>query len=302
MSTPPEIPFLDNLLRLGLEEDLGDEGDVTSRAVLEGSTQGEAVIQSKQRGIVSGTDLLAPLFRKIDPDLSVRLLIKEGDPLEAGTEICRISGELASILAGERIALNFLQRLSGIATRTACLASLARGTRAVILDTRKTTPGLRSLEKRAVRAGGGGNHRFGLFDMILIKDTHVRACGGPGAAVKKALAFRSRRPDLRIEVEVQSDAEFREALAAGPDRIMLDNMTPETMAACVQVRNENAPGIELEASGNVTEKTLREIAETGVDFISVGGLTHSARALDIHLVVLRPDRRPGNAAHRVPRC
>ncbi|MGD8389860.1 MAG: carboxylating nicotinate-nucleotide diphosphorylase [Desulfobacteraceae bacterium] len=288
MPFPPENPFMDTLLRLALEEDLADEGDVTSRAVLDESAQGEALIQSKERGIVSGTELLVPLFRKIDPGLSVRLRAEEGDPLEAGTEICRISGTLASILAGERIALNFLQRLSGIATRTAHLASLARGTHAVILDTRKTTPGLRSLEKRAVRAGGGRNHRFGLFDMILIKDTHVRSCGGPGKAVKKALAFQRQRPNLRIEVEVQSDAEFREALAAGPDRIMLDNMTPEAMAACVRFRDENAPGIELEASGNVTEKTLREIAETGVDFISVGGLTHSARALDIHLVILPP--------------
>lgn len=287
MPAPPEKPSLDTLFQLAIEEDLGEEGDVTSHAVLDDPTRGEAVIQSKERGVLSGPDLLAPLFRKVDPGLFVRLLLTEGDPLEAGTKICRISGRLKSILAGERIALNFLQRLSGIATRTAHLVSLARGTRAVILDTRKTTPGLRSLEKRAVRAGGGGNHRFGLFDMILIKDTHVRACGGPGAAVKKAIAFRRQHPGLPIEVEVQSEAEFREALAAGPDRIMLDNMTPEVMAVCVRDRDKNAPNIELEASGNVTEKTLRRIAETGVDFISVGGLTHSARALDIHLVILQ---------------
>jgi len=286
MSAPPEIVSLDPLLRLALEEDLADEGDVTSRAVLDKTARGEALIQSKESGIVSGTELLAPLFQKIDAGLSVHVLAKEGDPLEAGTEICRISGALVSILSGERIALNFLQRLSGIATRTAHLVSLARGTCAVILDTRKTTPGLRFLEKRAVRAGGGRNHRFGLFDMILIKDTHVQACGGPGEAVEKAIKFQRKMPNLRIEVEVQTDAEFREALAAGPDRIMLDNMTPEAMAACVRFRDENAPAIELEASGNVTEKTLREIAETGVDFISVGGLTHSARALDIHLVIL----------------
>ena len=159
----------------------------------------------------------------------------------------------------------------------------------MLLDTRKTTPGLRALEKRAVLAGGGRNHRFGLHDMILIKDTHVAACGGPGRAVHKALAFRGsgkERAELRIEVEVRTPAEFREALAAGPDRIMLDNMTPELMAVCVQYRNAEAPGVEIEASGNITEETIRGVAETGVDFISSGGLTHSVRALDIHLVIL----------------
>ncbi len=283
-------PFdLETIIDLALEEDLGPGGDVTSLAVLEEQLRGEAVIRSKEAGIVSGGYLLYPLFHRIDPDLDVKVLMDEGDLLEPGSEICRISGALAPILAGERTGLNFLQRLSGIATRTAHLVSLVRGTRAVLLDTRKTTPGLRALEKRAVLAGGGRNHRFGLHDMILIKDTHVAACGGPGKAVGKALAFRSSREgagELRIEVEVRTPGEFREAVAARPDRIMLDNMTPDVMAGCVQYRDEEAPGIEIEASGNITEETIRRVAETGVDFISSGGLTHSVRALDIHLVIL----------------
>ncbi len=283
-------PFdLETIIDLALEEDLGPGGDVTSLAVLEKQMRGEAVIRSKEAGILSGGYLLSPLFRRIDPDLDVKVLLDEGDLLEPGSEICRISGALAPILAGERTALNFLQRLSGIATRTAHLVSLVRGTRAVLLDTRKTTPGLRALEKRAVLAGGGRNHRFGLYDMILIKDTHVTACGGPGKAVHKALEFRNSREEpgeLRIEVEVRTTAEFREALAAGPDRIMLDNMRPDVMAGCAQYRDEKAPGVEIEASGNITEETIRKVAETGVDFISSGGLTHSVKALDIHLVIL----------------
>ncbi|MFO7784667.1 MAG: carboxylating nicotinate-nucleotide diphosphorylase [Thermodesulfobacteriota bacterium] len=283
-------PFdLETIIDLALREDLGPGGDVTSRAVIEKHVRGEAVIRSKEEGIVSGGYVLSSLFRRIDPDLDVQVFINEGGRLEPGTEICRISGALAPILAGERTALNFLQRLSGIASRTAHLISLVQGTRAVLLDTRKTTPGLRALEKRAVLAGGGQNHRFGLHDMILIKDTHVSACGGPGKAVSKALAFRNSRKEageLRIEVEVRTPAEFREAVAAGPDRIMLDNMTPGVMAGCVQYRDAEAPEVEIEASGNITEHTIRSVAETGVDFISSGGLTHSVRALDIHLVIL----------------
>jgi nicotinate-nucleotide pyrophosphorylase (carboxylating) len=281
---------LETVIETALREDLGPAGDVTSAAVLERGSRGGAAIRSKEAGVASGLYILAPLFRKVDPDLDVRVLLGEGDRLEPGTEICRIKGALAAILAGERTALNFLQRLSGIATRTAGLVSLVRGTRAALLDTRKTTPGLRALEKRAVLAGGGRNHRFGLYDMILIKDTHVAACGGPGEAVRRARAFRDASaafPErLKIEVEVQTRAEFTEALAAGPDRIMLDNMPPEVMAWCVARRDSGAPGVEIEASGNITEHTIKRVAETGVDFISSGGLTHSARALDIHLVIV----------------
>jgi len=289
MDRPLNLPRLKDLLHIALEEDLGLDGDVTSQAVLDPGVAGEAVIRSKEPGIVAGTVILDPLFHRLDPALSVRVFVADGDRLDRGTEICRINGALHPILAGERIALNFLQRLSGIATQTARLVSLVKGTRATLLDTRKTTPGLRFLEKEAVRAGGGDNHRFGLHDMILIKDTHCRACGGPGRAVQRALRYRRNgegRQGLRIEVEVQTRAEFREALSEGPDRIMLDNMSPEEMAACVRLRDAEAPGLELEASGNITEATIREVAESGVDFISAGGLTHSIRALDLHLVIL----------------
>jgi nicotinate-nucleotide pyrophosphorylase (carboxylating) len=279
------IPLIDQALK----EDLGEVGDVTSLAVLEEDARGEAVIRSKEAGVLAGAFLIAPLFSLLDPDLEVRGLMEDGARLDPGREICRLSGALAPILAGERTALNFLQRLSGIATRTARFVSLTRGTRAVVLDTRKTTPGLRALEKRAVLAGGGQNHRFGLHDMILIKDTHVAACGGPGEAVRRAIRFREARPDrarLAVEVEVQSRVQFEEALSAGPDRIMLDNMAPGEMAGCVRLRDARSPGVELEASGNITEETLPAVAGSGVDFISSGGLTHSVRALDIHLVII----------------
>jgi nicotinate-nucleotide pyrophosphorylase (carboxylating) len=190
-----------------------------------------------------------------------------------------------SILAGERVALNFLQRLSGIAALTARYAAAIRHTSATILDTRKTTPCLRALEKLAVRHGGGENHRAGLFDMMLIKDTHVRQCGGVTAALKKAIASRGRAGEPEIEVEVQSAAEFAEALALRPDRIMLDNMSADDMRGCVEKMLSCGMRVELEASGNISLDNAAEFAETGVDFISCGAITHSAKALDIHLVI-----------------
>lgn len=277
---------LTGIIKNALYEDLGREGDVTSRSVLSPNAKAEAVIKSKESGRVSGVYILHPLFSSIDKGLSQNIFLEEGDPLEPGTEVCRLKGNLSAILAGERVALNFLQRLSGIATQTARLVSLIEGTGAVILDTRKTTPGLRLLEKRAVLAGGGQNHRFGLFDMILIKDTHVKACKGPGNAVRKALEFKNKSKSLAIEVEVQSPAEFQEALDACPDRIMLDNMGTSEMAECVRLRDDRNPRVELEASGNITEENIRKTAETGVDFISIGSLTHSVKSLDIHLKIL----------------
>ncbi len=276
------------LIRRALEEDLGPLGDVTSMAVIQATHRAEALIEAKEPGVLSGAYLIDPVFRLLDPGLSQELLLQEGAVMEKGSAIARISGPTRSILAGERVALNFLQHLSGIATRTAGLVSLLAGTRAVLLDTRKTTPGLRSLEKQAVRAGGGRNHRSGLYDMILIKDTHVRACSGPRAAVTKARRFREQDPvrsGLAIEVEVQSREEFLEALRAEPDRIMLDNMGLDEIRESVRLRDQRAPGVELEASGNITESTIRAVALTGVDFISSGALTHSVRALDIHLVI-----------------
>lgn len=269
-----------------LKEDLGEAGDVTSRAIFSADDTADACIRSKSKGIVAGTYLLRPLFSSLDRSLRVDCLIEDGMWVDKGTEICRLSGSIQSILAGERSALNLLQRLSGIATQTAHLVSCISHTHVRLLDTRKTTPRLRVLEKKAVLSGGGVNHRFGLFDMMLIKDTHIRAAGGVGEAIRKAKDFRETQPDLRIEAEVQTKKEFRQAAEARPDRIMLDNMSCETMSECVLIRNQGYPEIELEASGNVTSETIAAIAETGVDFISVGSLTHSVTALDIHLVII----------------
>jgi nicotinate-nucleotide pyrophosphorylase (carboxylating) len=286
MNSINDTESINTIIEQALLEDLGNEGDITSGAVFTTADQAKAIIKSKDRGILSGVYLLKPLFNKINKTLSVRLKAEEGANLKTGTEICLLSGPIQSILSGERVALNFLQRLSGIATKTSQLNMLIKGTKAKLLDTRKTTPLMRILEKRAVIAGGGYNHRMGLFDMILIKDTHVKGAGGPGAAVQKAREFSKTKPEIKIEVEVQSTDEFFEAFEAQPNRIMLDNMTLDEMHECVEYRNNAGSSIELEASGNITEDTIRAIAETGVDYISVGALTHSVKALDIHLVLL----------------
>ncbi len=280
-----ESGLIQSIIINTLKEDLGKDGDVTSRAIFSPSDTASAVIRSKGDGLLAGSYLLQPLFEYLDPNLEVKCLLQDGSNLKHGTEICRLNGSVTAILAGERTALNLLQRLSGIATQTAHLVSLISHTKARLLDTRKTTPLLRILEKKAVAAGGGFNHRFGLYDMILIKDTHVRAAGGVGNAIRKAKLFCKNKPELRIEVEVQTIAEFNEALELAPDRIMLDNMSCELMRQCVLKRDQTNPMIELEASGNVKAKTIAGIAQTGVDFISVGAVTHSVMALDIHLVI-----------------
>jgi nicotinate-nucleotide pyrophosphorylase (carboxylating) len=214
-------------------------------------------------------------------------MLQDGSPILPGTEICVLDGPLRSICAGERTALNFLQRLSGIATATAGLVGLIAHTKARLLDTRKTTPLLRGLEKRAVIHGGGMNHRFGLFDMVLIKDTHVKAAGGVAKALTRVRSHDAgMKKKVKIEVEVQTWDDLLEALPLGPDRIMFDNMTLELMAACVERARSVAPRIELEASGMINEQSIAKVAETGVDFISVGAITHSVKALDIHLVIV----------------
>jgi nicotinate-nucleotide pyrophosphorylase (carboxylating) len=222
----------------------------------------------------------------LNRSLSVKVLLKNGAPLAAGSRICELSGPVRAILAGERVALNFLQHLSGVATATNTLTRLISHTKAKLLDTRKTTPLLRALEKEAVVHGGGLNHRFGLFDMVLIKDTHVKAAGGVVPAVRNARAFvKKSGRTTKIEVETQSVEEFTDALSCRPYRIMLDNMSIADMAVCVRLVKKSGVHVELEASGNVTADTIVNIAETGVDFISVGSITHSAPALDIHLVI-----------------
>jgi nicotinate-nucleotide pyrophosphorylase (carboxylating) len=270
-------------------EDCKAVGDVTSKAIFSEGQCGRAMIESKDIGVLSGVYLLEPLFHGIDPSLKIDIMSVDGFPLDFRTTICVLEGSLRSIFSGERIALNFLQRLSGIATATSKLVGLISHTPARLLDTRKTTPLLRTLEKRAVRDGGGLNHRFGLFDMALIKDTHIKASGGITQALTKARAFvrqMDMKDRMKIEVEVQTWDEFLEALSLVPDRIMLDNMTLDLMTACVKRARSEAPAVELEASGNIDEESIKKVAETGVDYISVGAITHSVKALDIHLIVV----------------
>ena len=277
---------IESLLQRALDEDLGTRGDCTSEALFTPTDMAEAVIRSKESGVLSGAYFLSPLFSRIDPSLSISCRREDGARLEPGSEICRINGPVQGILASERTALNLLQRFSGIATLTANYVAAIAHTQARLLDTRKTTPGFRTFEKLAVLHGGGMNHRFGLFDMMLIKDTHVKRCGGVKPALEKGFRARGDAAIPKIEIEVQSVLEFDEALSCKPDRIMLDNMSVGDMRQCVEKKHSMNATVELEASGNITLDTIAGVAETGVDFISCGAIIHSARALDIHLVIV----------------
>ena len=270
------------LVKLALSEDIGG-GDITSKALIEYDMIGKAVIIAKQDGIIAGLDVAQMVFKMVDNKTLFQLSKKDGERVKTGDKIASIQGKLASLLLAERTALNFLQRLSGIATLTSEYADKVKRTRAKILDTRKTTPGLRVLEKYAVKIGGGTNHRMGLYDMILIKENHVKAAGGIGEAIRKA---RSRIKKTKIEVEVSNLREVIEAVASSPDWIMLDNMNPAEMKKAVSVIRSENPGIKIEASGGVSLKNVWKIALTGVDFISVGALTHSAPALDLSLILV----------------
>lgn len=270
-----------------MAEDLSTYGDITSQSIFSDDDQAEAIIRAKEAGVLSGISLIEPVFSTIDDRVTVEIFKADGDSVIPMEEICRVKGPIIALLSGERLILNLMQRMSGVATATAHLVSLMGDTKTQLLDTRKTTPNLRLLEKEAVAHGGGTNHRFGLYDMIMAKDTHVKAAGGPDKAVQKAKAWVAQSGrDIKVEVEIQSLEEFELALPEAPDRIMLDNMSCDDMASCVARRNEVNPTIELEASGNVTEKTIADIAKTEVDFISVGAITHSVKALDIHLVLV----------------
>jgi len=265
------------LIRVALAEDVGD-GDVTTALTVPAGARGRARIVQKQPGVVFGLDAAELAFRALDPGVRLDRRTEEGVWREDG-EVLAIEGAAAGILTAERTALNVLGRLSGVATATARAVREVEGTGARILDTRKTTPGMRMLEKAAVKAGGGVNHRIGLFDAVLVKENHAAAAGGIGPAVRRALA---ERPDLLVEAECRDRAEVDEALAAGAPRLLLDNMAPEGLRAIVAHVGGRA---ELEASGGITLATLREVAETGVDFVSLGALTHSAPALDLSLLL-----------------
>jgi nicotinate-nucleotide pyrophosphorylase (carboxylating) len=286
MTEQEEAVRIDDIIKGAIAEDFGKNGDITSCAIFDDSQCGRAVIKSKDIGVLSGVYMLKPVFLALSPSLVVNSMLGDGSRLAPGSRICTLEGPIRGILAGERIALNFLQRLSGIATATAACVALISHTKTRLLDTRKTTPLLRLLEKRAVRHGGGFNHRFGLFDMVLVKDTHIKAAGGITGAIARARSFVSAtREKIKIECEVQTWKEFLEAVRAAPDRIMLDNMTIRLLAECVAYARVNGLAIELEASGNITTETIARVAETGVDFISMGSLTHTVKSLDIHCVM-----------------
>ena len=273
---------LEEALRAWLREDLG-QGDLTSLLVVPEDLEGEAVILAKEGGVLAGLWVAERVFALADPRTAFTPMVAEGARVAEGTEVARVRGPLRGILAGERLALNLLQRLSGIATLTRAYVEALAGTKAQILDTRKTTPGLRALEKYAVRVGGGRNHRYGLFDGILLKENHVRAAGGVGEAVRRA---KARAPHyLKVEVEVRSLEELEEALEAGADLILLDNFPLEALREAVRRVGGRVP---LEASGNMTLERAKAAAEAGVDYVSVGALTHSAKALDLSLLVVRP--------------
>jgi nicotinate-nucleotide pyrophosphorylase (carboxylating) len=266
---------LERIVLAALAEDIG-AGDVTTDATVSADAVGTAELVVKEPGVVCGLRVAEAAFRALDPDLRFESLAADGDTVEAGAVVARVSGSARAILTGERVALNFLGRLSGIASLTRRYVDAIEGTGVVVLDTRKTTPGLRALEKDAVVAGGGRNHRFGLDDAVLIKDNHLRAARSLRAAVELTRAVS----DLPIEVECESLEQVHEALELGVDAILLDNMTLGELREAVTLAGEHA---RLEASGGVSLDTIRAIAETGVDEISVGALTHSARSLDVSL-------------------
>ena len=272
----------DILIELALAEDIG-EGDVTSLYFIPEERRACAFVAVRKDGVVSGVELAARVFSTVDRELDVEILIADGSRVSSGALLIRVEGSARSILTAERTALNFLQRLSGVATLTAHYVEQIKGTRAQILDTRKTTPGYRLLEKKAVLDGGGSNHRLGLYDRAMVKDNHLVAEGGTHAIQAAIHRLKADKPEVEVELEADNLVQVRSFLALdGVDHILLDNMSLEQLREAVILRGERGKPM-FEASGGITLETLRDIAETGVDFISVGALTHSAPALDIGL-------------------
>ncbi|WP_244083519.1 carboxylating nicotinate-nucleotide diphosphorylase [Desulforhabdus sp. TSK] len=267
----------DSLLQLAIQEDLG-HGDVTCEAVVEPDLEGSAHVVGREPFVLSGSNVFRRIFELVDPSVAVECLFREGDRIEAGAPVFHLQGRVRSLLTAERTALNLLQRLCGVATLTRRMVDALAGTQCRLLDTRKTTPLWRGLEKEAVRHGGGTNHRFGLSDGILIKDNHIAAVGSVGEAVRRAR--RKACHLLKIEVEVENLEELAEALGAGADIVLLDNFPLDLLREAVV---QNGGRAVLEASGGVTLDRVRAIGETGVDFVSCGALTHSARAIDLSL-------------------
>ncbi len=274
---------MQDLVAQAISEDLGTDGDLTSALLLQGNEAGTATIFAKQEGVLAGILVAKNVFTSVDSDLKVELTAADGSRVQQGQRVLSVHGSLHSLLTAERTALNFLQRLSGIATLTARFVEQVQGTAVRILDTRKTTPLLRKLEKHAVKMGGGMNHRFGLYDMILIKENHITATGSISAAVSKAQkGLRLRGQRLPIEVEVRNLTECAEAAVLQVDRIMLDNMPVTEVRKAVDLIDGRA---EIEVSGGISLDSVRELAHTGINYISVGALTHSAPALDLSMLI-----------------
>jgi nicotinate-nucleotide pyrophosphorylase (carboxylating) len=283
------------LIDLAIAEDLGQVGDLTGTATIPSHAQGAARFVARTEGVIAGLPVVAMLAERFELGAGWRTLARDGDRVAPGTEVARVAGSMRALLAMERTALNFLQRLSGIATLTARFVAEVAGTNAVILDTRKTTPGWRAVEKYAVRCGGGQNHRIGLFDAILIKDNHLawlaRNADPISAALKAARAFAPA--GTVVEIEVDSLDQLDRALDGKPDIILVDNLGPDALAEAIRRRDVRAPSVIIEASGGVTLATVASLARSGVDRISVGALTHSAPALDLGLDYLEDSDRPG---------
>jgi nicotinate-nucleotide pyrophosphorylase (carboxylating) len=277
LRTPPFL-LIEPTIRQALEEDLGRAGDITSDLVLPAGQRATALLVARKAGTIAGLVTAEAAFHLLDGALKIRLEARDGQTVPAGTPLLAVQGSARSILAGERVALNFVGHLSGVATATRALVDAVKGTKARIVCTRKTTPGLRVLEKYAVRCGGGVNHRYGLDDGVLIKDNHIVAAGGIKPAVERVFAGLGHM--VKVEVEVDSLEQLAIALELGVDTVLLDNMTPDMLRDAVKM---NAGRAALEASGGVTLETVRAIAETGVDYISSGALTHSAPSLDVAL-------------------
>ena len=272
----------DVLIGLGLAEDLETAGDLTCAALIRPDESAAVQVVARSNGVLSGSPIGRMVFARLDPNVRWESHQRDGESISRGEAVATVSGPLATLLTGERTMLNFMTHLSGIASLTRRFVDAVHGTRAVVLDTRKTLPGWRVLEKYAVRCGGGTNHRIGLYDGVLIKDNHLAAWTESDSIAHAVNAARQRSPHgVSIEVEVDSVAQLRDALDGKPDIVLLDNMDLQTLRESVSIRNQVAPGVLLEASGGVTLATVAEIAQTGVERISVGGLTHSAPALDL---------------------
>ncbi len=279
MQTPDQL--IDRLIELAFAEDVGD-GDATTLSTIPADAMGRQHLLVKEEGILAGVDIARRVFEFFDPSLKMTVFIGDGAHVRPGDIAFVVEGPVRSLLQTERTMLNIMQRMSGIATMTARYQQRLEGLHTKVLDTRKTTPGMRILEKMAVKIGGGANHRIGLFDMILIKDNHTDFAGGIASAVARAKEWnRANGKDLRIEQEVRDTDEINQALEAGVDRIMLDNFTPERTAEAVRLIRSKNPAVEIESSGGITLDTLRAYGEAGVDFISVGALTHSVKGLDM---------------------